>query len=293
MPELPEVETVRRGLEQKLKNFIIKKVEICRDSTVAYPIDKKDFIEGLHNSLVYKWNRRGKYLIAELRKTDKNNINIENKISFVNNGVLVVHLRMTGYFTFNNIHTNPCKHTRIRLFDNNNNELRYIDVRSFGQMWWVRDGLLPNKIIKGLGSLGPEPFSKNFNISYLTKIISNKTRTIKSILLDQTIVAGIGNIYADESLYSAGISPFREARTIKKYELNKLRIAIIEVLKKSIGAGGTTFSDFRDLEGENGNFGLQTNVYRRTGKQCRKCKNLIERKKISGRSTHWCRKCQK
>ena len=293
MPELPEVETVRRGLEQKLKNFIIKKVEICRDSTVAYPIEKKDFIEGLHNSLVYKWNRRGKYLIAELKKTDKNDINNENKISFVNNGVLVVHLRMTGYFTFNNILTNPCKHTRIRFFDNNNNELRYIDVRSFGQMWWVRDGLLPNKIIKGLGSLGPEPFSENFNISYLTKVISNKTKSIKSILLDQKIVAGIGNIYADESLYLAEISPFREARTIKKYELNKLRIAIVEVLKKSIGAGGTTFSDFRDLEGENGNFGLQTNVYRRTGKQCRKCKNLIERKKISGRSTHWCSKCQK
>ena len=293
MPELPEVETVRRGLELKLKNFIIKKVEICRESTVAYPIDKKDFIEGLHNSLIYKWNRRGKYLIAELKKTDRNNINIENKISFLNNGVLVVHLRMTGYFTFNNILTNPCKHTRIRLFDNNNNELRYIDVRSFGQMWWVRDGLLPNKIIKGLGSLGPEPFSENFNISYLTKVISNKTRTIKSILLDQTIVAGIGNIYADESLYSAGISPFREAKTIKKYELTKLRIAIVEVLKKSIGEGGTTFSDFRDIEGENGNFGLQTNVYRRTGKQCRKCKNLIERQKISGRSTHWCRKCQK
>ena len=293
MPELPEVETVRRGLEQKLKNFIIKKVEVCRDSTVAYPIDKKDFIKGLHNSLVYKWNRRGKYLIAELKKTDKNDINNENKISFVNNGVLVVHLRMTGYFTFNNILTNPCKHTRIRFFDNNNNELRYIDVRSFGQMWWVRDGLLPNKIIKGLGSLGPEPFSENFNISYLTKVISNKTKSIKSILLDQKIVAGIGNIYADESLYLAEISPFREARTIKKYELNKLRIAIVEVLKKSIGAGGTTFSDFRDLEGENGNFGLQTNVYRRTGKQCRKCKNLIDRKKISGRSTHWCSKCQK
>ncbi len=292
MPELPEVETVRRGLEQKLKNFIIKKVEICRASTVAYPIDKKDFIEGLHNSLIYKWNRRGKYLIAELKKNESNNIDA-NEISFANNGFLVVHLRMTGYFTFNNILTNPCKHTRIRLFDNNNNELRYIDVRSFGQMWWVRDGLLPNKIIKGLGSLGPEPFSGNFNISYLTKVISNKTRSIKSILLDQTIVAGIGNIYADESLFSAGISPFREAKTIKENELKKLKIAIVEVLKKSIGAGGTTFSDFRDLEGENGNFGLQTNVYRRTGKQCRKCKNLIERQKISGRSTHWCRKCQK
>ena len=292
MPELPEVETVRRGLEQKLKNFIIKRVEICRESTVGYPIDKRDFIEGLQNSLVYKWNRRGKYLIAELKKIESNNIDA-NEISFINNGVLVVHLRMTGYFTFNNVLTNPCKHTRIRLFDNNKNELRYIDVRSFGQMWWVRDGLLPNNIIKGLGSLGPEPFSENFNISYLTKVISKKTRSIKSILLDQTIVAGIGNIYADESLYSAGISPFREARTIKKHELKKLKVAIVDVLKKSIGAGGTTFSDFRDLEGENGNFGLQTNVYRRTGKKCRKCKNIVERQKISGRSTHRCSKCQK
>jgi formamidopyrimidine-DNA glycosylase len=292
LPELPEVETVRRGLEKKLKNFIIKKVEICRESTVAYPIDKKEFIEGLHNSLIYKWNRRGKYLIAELKKNERNNIDA-NEISLVNNGVLVVHLRMTGYFTFNNILTNPCKHTRIRLFDNNNKELRYIDVRSFGQMWWVKDGLLPNNIIKGLGTLGPEPFSENFNISYLKKIIVNKKRSIKSILLDQTIIAGIGNIYADESLFSAGISPFREAKTIKENELKKLKIAIVEVLKKSIGAGGTTFSDFRDLEGENGNFGLQTNVYRRTGKQCRRCKNLIERQKISGRSTHWCRKCQK
>ncbi len=293
MPELPEVETVRRGLEQKLKSFIIKRVEVCRESTVAYPICKKDFIEGLQNSLINKWDRRGKYLIADLRKTERDNINSGNKISLVKNGFLVVHLRMTGYFTFNNGITNPCKHTRIRFFDNNNNELRYIDIRSFGQMWWVRDGLLPKDIIKGLGSLGPEPFSENFNLNYLAKIISKKTRSIKTILLDQTIVAGIGNIYADESLYSAGISPFREARTIKRNELKKLRIAIVEVLKTSIGAGGTTFSDFRDLEGENGSFGLQTNVYRRTGKQCRKCKNLIERQKISGRSTHWCRKCQK
>ncbi len=291
MPELPEVETVRRGLEQKLKKFFIKRVEICRESTVAYPIDKKDFIEGLQNSLLYKWNRRGKYLIAELKKNISNNIDA-NELSLKENGVLVVHLRMTGYFTFNNTPTNPCKHTRIRLFDNHNNELRYIDVRSFGQMWWVREGLSPNQIIKGLGTLGPEPFSQNFNVNYLTKVISNKSRSIKSILLDQTIIAGIGNIYADESLYSAGISPFREARTIKKNEIKRLIRAVVDVLKKSIGAGGTTFSDFRDLEGENGNFGLQTNVYRRTGKECRKCKNLIERKKISGRSTHWCRKCQ-
>ena len=293
MPELPEVETVRRGLEQKLNNFIIKKVEVCRDSTIAFPKNNEKFIEGLHNSLLYKWDRRGKYLIAELKKIENENIQYPLKKSLKNNGFLVVHLRMTGYFKFIDYSSQPCKHTRIRFFDKKNNELRYIDVRSFGQMWWIKEGLSPNKIIKGLGSLGPEPFSKDFDTKYLKKVISKRTKSIKAILLDQTIVAGIGNIYADESLYSAGISPFREARTIKKNELIKLKESIVTVLKKSIGSGGTTFSDFRDLEGENGNFGLQTNVYRRTGKECRKCGNLIERQKITGRSTHWCPKCQK
>ena len=293
MPELPEVETVRRGLEQKLNKFIIKKVEVCRDSTVAFPANKNEFIEGLNNSLLHKWDRRGKYLIAELKKVENENINFDEKITLKNNGFLVIHLRMTGYFKFINNPTTPCKHTRIRLFDKKNNELRYIDVRSFGQMWWIKLGLSPYKIIKGLGSLGPEPFSKDFDTKYLKKVISKRTKSIKAVLLDQTIVAGIGNIYADESLYSAGISPFREARTIKKNELIKLKESIVTVLKKSIGSGGTTFSDFRDLEGENGNFGLQTNVYRRTGKECYKCGNLIERKKITGRSTHWCPKCQK
>ena len=292
MPELPEVETVRRGLEKKLNNFIIKKVEVCRDSTVAFPINKEEFIKGLENSLIYKWDRRGKYLISELKgvQNETTQFPLENS---QNNGFLVVHLRMTGYFKFINNPTPPCKHTRIRFFDKNNNELRYIDVRSFGQMWWIKKGLSPNKIIKGLGSLGPEPFSKDFDTKYLKKVISKRTKSIKAILLDQTIVAGIGNIYADESLYSAGISPFREAQTINKNELIKLKESIVTVLKKSIGSGGTTFSDFRDLEGENGNFGLQTNVYRRTGKECHKCGNLIKRGKITGRSTHWCPKCQK
>ena len=293
MPELPEVETVRRGLEQKLNNFIIKKVEVCRDSTVAFPKNTEEFVNGLRNSLIYKWDRRGKYLIAELKTIENENIKINEKKTYKRNGFLVVHLRMTGYFKFIEESTHPCKHTRIRFFDENNNELRYVDVRSFGQMWWINKDLSLNKIIKGLGSLGPEPFSKEFDENYLKKVILNRTKSIKAILLDQTIVAGIGNIYADESLYSAGISPFREARTIKKNELIKLKESIVTVLKKSIGSGGTTFSDFRDLEGENGNFGLQTNVYRRTGKECRKCGNLIERQKITGRSTHWCPKCQK
>jgi len=138
LPELPEVETVRRGLEQKLNNFIIKKVEVCRDSTVAFPSNKDEFIKGLINSLIYKWDRRGKYLIAELKKFKNNNIETISQESCKCNGYLIVHLRMTGYFTLTNNSSKPCKHTRIRIFNNKNNELRYIDLRSFGQMWWVQ-----------------------------------------------------------------------------------------------------------------------------------------------------------
>ena len=293
MPELPEVETVRKGLEKKLNNFVIHEVEILRSSTIAFPLDNCEFKNGIKNSLIEKWDRRGKYLIANLKKYSDDSLNKYEMSSLKNNGKLIIHLRMTGHFNWLQTVVPPCKHTRVRFFNKKNNELRFIDVRSFGQIWWVKDGLDPKRIIKGLGSLGPEPFSEDFNIPYLSKQFSKRTKSVKSVLLDQTIIAGIGNIYADESLYEAGISPFRKARSIKKYELLKLKDSIIEVLKKSIGSGGTTFSDFRDIEGLNGNYSMQAKVYRRTGEECKICRNLIERKKISGRSTHWCRKCQK
>ena len=286
MPELPEVETVRKGLEKKLKDFIISEIEIIRPSTIAFPANKDEFKKGLNNSLIDKWSRRGKYLIANLIKNSNNN-------TLKSNGYLIIHLRMTGHFNWLKRNNSPCKHTRVRFFDNQENELRFIDVRSFGQIWWIKEGLDPKKIIKGLGSLGPEPFSKDFNYEYLKKEFSKRTKSIKAVLLDQRIIAGIGNIYADESLFEAGISPFREAKTIKKRELIKLRISIMDVLEKSIGSGGTTFSDFRNIEGLNGNYSMQANVYKRTGEKCKRCSNLIQRKKITGRSTHWCSNCQK
>ena len=286
MPELPEVETVRKGLEKKLKDFIISEIEIIRPSTIAFPANKDEFKKGLNNSLIDKWSRRGKYLIANLIKNQNNN-------TLESNGYLIIHLRMTGHFNWLKRNNSPCKHTRVRFFDSQENELRFIDVRSFGQIWWIKEGLDPKKIIKGLGSLGPEPFSKEFNYEYLKKEFSKRTKSIKAVLLDQRIIAGIGNIYADESLFEAGISPFREAKTIKKRELIKLRISIMDVLEKSIGSGGTTFSDFRNIEGLNGNYSMQANVYKRTGEKCKRCSNLIQRKKITGRSTHWCSNCQK
>ena len=286
MPELPEVETVRKGLEKKLKDFIISEIEIIRPSTIAFPANKDEFKKGLNNSLIDKWSRRGKYLIANLIKNPNNK-------TLKSNGYLIIHLRMTGHFNWLKRNNSPCKHTRVRFFDSQGNELRFIDLRSFGQIWWIKEGLDPKKIIKGLGSLGPEPFSKDFNYEYLKKEFSKRTKSIKAVLLDQRIIAGIGNIYADESLFEAGISPFREAKTIKKRELIKLRISIMDVLEKSIGSGGTTFSDFRNIEGLNGNYSMQANVYKRTGEKCKRCSNLIQRKKITGRSTHWCSNCQK
>ena len=286
MPELPEVETVKKGLEKKLKNFIISEIEIIRPSTIAFPANKDEFKKGLNNSLIDKWNRRGKYLIASLIKNPNNK-------TLKSNGYLIIHLRMTGHFNWLKRNNSPCKHTRVRFFDSQGNELRFIDLRSFGQIWWIKEGLDPKKIIKGLGSLGPEPFSKDFNYEYLKKEFSKRTKSIKAVLLDQRIIAGIGNIYADESLFEAGISPFRKAKTIKKRELIKLRISIMDVLEKSIGSGGTTFSDFRNIEGLNGNYSMQANVYKRTGEKCKRCSNLIQRKKITGRSTHWCSNCQK
>ena len=286
MPELPEVETVRKGLEKKLKDFIISEIEIIRPSTIAFPANKDEFKKGLNNSLIDKWNRRGKYLIASLIKNPNNK-------TLKSNGYLIIHLRMTGHFNWLKRNNSPCEHTRVRFFDSQGNELRFIDLRSFGQIWWIKEGLDPKKIIKGLGSLGPEPFSKDFNYEYLKKEFSKRTKSIKAVLLDQRIIAGIGNIYADESLFEAGISPFREAKTIKKRELIKLRISIMDVLEKSIGSGGTTFSDFRNIEGLNGNYSMQANVYKRSGEKCKRCSNLIQRKKITGRSTHWCSNCQK
>ena len=292
MPELPEVETVKRGLEKKLKNFIIEDIEILRSSTIAFPRDNIDFIKGVTSSKVGKWTRRGKYLIANLEKYSKSQK--KNSIpALIDNGYLIIHLRMTGYFNWLKTTEPPCKHTRVRFFNRNKSELRFIDVRSFGRIWWIRGGLNPREIINGLGSLGPEPLEKNFKLEYLYKEFSKRTKPIKSVLLDQKIIAGIGNIYADESLFEAGISPFREAKTINHEELIRLKKSIIKVLKKSIGSGGTTFSDFRNIEGNNGDYSVQANVYRRTGEKCKICNNLIKRMKISGRSTHWCEFCQK
>ena len=280
MPELPEVETVRRGLERQTGGFMITRLAVLRDRAIAAPRhDPEGFCSAMQGRRVLAWSRRGKYLIASLDQ-----------------GHWGVHLRMTGQFLWleaqRSLAHPACRHTRVQLWNDHGQELRFIDTRSFAEMWWVPPGEAIDSVITGLRRLGPEPFDPDFNAAYLARRLKGSTRPIKSALLDQALVAGVGNIYADESLFAAGIRPQTASGRLGPKRLAALHEALVQVLEASIGAGGTTFSDFRDLTGTNGNYGGMAWVYRRGGQPCRRCGELIRREKLSGRSSHWCPRCQ-
>lgn len=287
MPELPEVETVRRGLEQKTTGFAIKTVLVHRARAIAHPAPPEAFIAALQGCQVGSWSRRGKYLSADLERDN------------ADGGHWGVHLRMTGQFLWldppkeGDTAIPACKHTRVQLWNSQGQELRFVDLRSFGQMWWVPPGVPLEAVVTGLQKLGPEPFSGAFSATYLKAKLKGSSRPIKTALLDQALVAGVGNIYADESLFSAGIRPQTPSGKLGLADLERLRESLVEVLQRSIGAGGTTFSDFRDLTGSNGNYGGQALVYRRGGEPCRQCGGPIHREKLGGRSSHWCPNCQR
>ena len=280
MPELPEVETVRRGLERQVSGFTIARVEVLRARAIAAPPLPELFCSALEGCRVGSWLRRGKYLMATLERDG------------ADGGHWGVHLRMTGQFLWMSDPAEPCRHTRVRLWNPEGQELRFVDLRSFGEMWWVPPGEPLDSVITGLRRLGPEPFSPEFSPAHLATRLAGSSRPIKTALLDQALVAGVGNIYADESLFISRISPHTPAGQLKPEQLQRLHAALVEVLHASIGAGGTTFSDFRDLTGTNGNYGNAAWVYRRSGEPCRVCGTPIRRDKLSGRSSHWCPSCQ-
>ena len=281
MPELPEVETVRRGLEQQTLGWPIGHVEVLRSRAIASPPAPEIFCWALRGSQLAGWSRRGKYLLGALTGRDGTPA-----------GQLGVHLRMTGQFLWLNAATPICRHTRVRFHREGGGELRFVDVRSFGQMWWVPPDTEAAEVITGLQRLGPEPFCPSFTAAYLQSRLAGSQRPIKNALLDQALVAGVGNIYADEALFLAGIHPQIPSAELPPPKLKELRRALLSVLESSIGAGGTTFSDFRDLSGTNGNYGGEAWVYRRAGLSCRRCGTTIQRERLAGRSSHWCPTCQ-
>jgi formamidopyrimidine-DNA glycosylase len=274
LPELPEVETVRRGLNQLTVAQPIEKVEVLLARSIAYPTEE-EFCQHLQGNAIAQWQRRGKYLLAQLKDS-----------------WLGVHLRMTGQLLWVKQDSPLQKHTRVRFFFPNNYELRFVDTRTFGKLWFVPPNIAPEKIITGLQKLGPEPFDPAFSLDYFAAKLTTRRRHIKTLLLEQNIVAGLGNIYADEALFKSGIKPDTLATDLTPPQMEDLHHAIAEVLQTAINKGGTTFSDFLNLLGVSGNYGDAAFVYGRKDQPCRICQTPIERIKLAGRSSHFCPSCQ-
>jgi formamidopyrimidine-DNA glycosylase len=295
VPELPEVETVRRGLNLVTLHQTIQGGDVLLDRTIAHPASVYEFLEGLAGTEIAQWYRRGKYLLADLVKpaNGKHPSPPPPLPPSIPAGHLGIHLRMTGQLLWIAPSEPLQKHTRVRLFFEGQKELRFVDQRTFGQMWWVPPGEAPERIMTGLQFLGPEPFSDDFSLVYLVKQLKHRRRPVKNALLDQAIVAGIGNIYADEALFLSGIHPETLCIDLSHKQIDRLRTNILQVLQASIDARGTTFSTFRSVEGVNGNYGGVAWVYARDGDPCRTCGSIIQRLRMAGRSAHFCPRCQR
>jgi len=307
MPELPEVETVRRGLNQLTLNQKITGGDVLLDRTIAYPFSVGEFIDGIKNNAIAIWHRRGKYLVAELTPVEKdtgtrghgdteNSFPASLRLPLSASPPipwLGVHLRMTGQLLWVDRDEPLHKHTRVRLFIGDRQELRFVDQRTFGQMWWVPPGVPVESVITGLAKLAADPFTDEFTVEYLAGKLQKRRRPIKTALLDQSVVAGLGNIYADEALFKSRISPETLCTDLQLKQIENLRTAIIQVLETSIEAGGTTFSNFLNVKGVNGNYGGVAWVYNRAGELCRICDTPIMRIKLAGRSSHFCPQCQR
>mgnify|MGYP004667787755 CR=1 FL=1 len=271
MPELPEVETVLRTLETKIKD---KKI---LDIAVLYaPIVEGDVTE-FKNKLIGQhfrdFKRRGKYLLFEMDDI-----------------TLVSHLRMEGKYVYRNLNQEIEKHELVIFNIDDRFELRYKDVRRFGKMYLVeKDNLCKSPLSK----LGYEPWDDALTVDYLREKYKNKSIPIKTILLDQTIVTGIGNIYADEILFLSKINPKMRGRDLTDENLNDIIINTRKVLEQAIEQKGTTIRSYTSEEGVAGNFQNNLSVHKREGEKCLCCNGIIKRIKIGGRSTYYCENCQK
>ena len=273
MPELPEVETVRQGLKKLLLGRIIKRVCVYYDGIIEYP-SVLEFTSNIENQKINDIDRFGKWLIFVL-----------------DDYYLLSHLRMEGKYFIKDASDELNKHEHVVFKLDDDSELRYMDVRKFGKMH-----LIPKDKIKDIGpliDLGLEPWDKKLDISYLRDKYKNKKLPIKSVLLDQSIIVGIGNIYADEILFLAKINPYTRAMDLDDNDLFNIIKYTRKVLERAISEGGTTIRSYSSVNGVHGLFQQELNVHSREGEQCPSCGNKIVKVKIGGRGTYYCEKCQK
>ncbi len=269
MPELPEVETIANGLNKRVAGDAIESVWIGsrKQPLKSTPQEIARVLEG---SRIERVKRVGKHIVAYL--TAKNGP-----------AEWVIHLGMTGKMLVATPEHEIEKHTHLIARLESGRELRFVDPRMFGKLQ-----VLPGK---SFAAPGAEPI--NADKEHFVRLFKGRKTPIKSALLNQALLSGIGNIYADESLARAGVRPRRRAASLTRAELMRLYDAIQEVLAEAIAAGGSSVSDYVDAEGEEGFFQLQHRVYQREGEPCYTCKTPIKRVVISGRSSHYCPKCQR
>ena len=273
MPELPEVETVRCALEKHLRGRVIKDINILYPSIFSYP-DIKDVKEKIKNQKIIKVNRRGKWLVFVL-----------------DDYYLLSHLRMEGKYLYRKINTPYSKHEHVGFILDNKEELRYKDTRKFGRMYLVTEKELEK--ISPLKDLGCEPWDEKLTKEYLKEKLENKKIPIKTALLDQKIIVGIGNIYADEILFLSKINPLRKSNSLTLLELEQIIENTKKVLDEAIKLGGTTIHSYTSEENVTGNFQNKLYVHTRKNSPCLVCKTPIEKIKVGGRGTYFCSHCQK
>jgi formamidopyrimidine-DNA glycosylase len=272
MPELPEVETVRRDLNRLIKGCIISDVAALYSGSVkgmGFALFKKKLV-GLR---IGEIDRRAKYLILRLSSGQ----------------ALVVHLKMTGVLLYQRKNDSLPKPARIIFYFRDGSRLVFADQRKFGS---IKLTDVPGKLPE-LRKLGPEPLNKSFTPEVLEQRLSGRKGPVKTVLLDQTVLAGLGNIYVLEALHRAGILPKRNASSITNDEIKKLYRSIVDVLKEAVKARGSSVDTYRDGQGKSGWFQVKHRVYDREGKACKRCGHKIVKEMFRGRGTYWCPKCQK
>ena len=276
MPELPEVETIRRGLEREVVGKRVKTAQVTGTRTIRRQT-KKQFIAKLEGAKINGVERRGKYLLLKLDTGD----------------ILVIHMRMSGQLLRAQAKDAVVKHTHVVLTFTQGGQLRFVDPRTFGELFITTPDEL-TKDVTELADLGMDPVDEPQSWVKFREQLLSRTTKLKPLLMDQSFIAGLGNIYSDEILWEAGLRHDRVPQSLSTMEIRRLYRAIVEVLHEAVKHRGSTLADegYVDLHGKPGEFQLLHQAYAREGLACRRCRTPIAREKVGQRSTFYCPNCQ-
>lgn len=276
MPELPEVEVICRGIRAFLLGRTVTGVR-CSGKNLRHPVPMEAMRREMVNQTITAVERRAKFL----------------QVSLSGGEMLIIHLGMTGKLSIFSPAAPHAKHDHVLWTLDDGTELRYNDSRRFGSIRFLLAEEVPGREETIFKTTGPEPFSNAFSAAYLQKLAKGKSLAVKLFIMTNQTVAGIGNIYANESLFAAGIRPARKIQTLTRKEWERLVCDIRHILRQAIACGGSTISDFLNASRERGYFQMNFKVYGREGKACSRCSAKIEKQKLGGRSSYFCPHCQK